>query len=350
MPKLESEFYFNSDNSIDSPELNKVKNHTNNKDNRKWETLLEKSGFDRVNSNIDVFATKLNEIKSQDSFSLSPAYYLMTGRNGLWYVSDNKMLAVVCWHPNLKDRFLVFFPQETTPTGFIKDVLEILPLPPKGLQVARVTAYQEQHIINANCSNFLAYKITESSLDWKYPVHILDGESVIKHRGKKYGNLRYVLNKLETDKFKVEKINLAYHLEELNNLVYLWAEKRELGQYSLEDFITSQNCLFNYLHVRELNIEGEIYFYKDCPVGFSIWDYSQSNNDLCNFFNMVFDNNIKGISEKIILTICQYIKSQGRDKLNIGGSETYGLNQFKKKFCPSYSYNLSSYEIHKANL
>lgn len=91
-----------------------------------------------------------------------------------------------------------------------------------------------------------------------------------------------------------------------------------------------------------LCLHGQIIYYNGIPSAYCIWE---ERGTVANAFAMSADREIAGLAEYNIVEACRLLREKGIQKLNIGGSETEGLNRYKKKFNPVESINLYTWEV-----
>ena len=95
--------------------------------------------------------------------------------------------------------------------------------------------------------------------------------------------------------------------------------------------------------LKNTNLEGQLIYHHDQLKSFAIWD---KIGIFSNEFAIASDKEIDGLSEYQMYNMCIQLEQEGIKKVNIGGSETNGLDRFKKKFHPAYSYNLNTFLVY----
>jgi hypothetical protein len=77
-----------------------------------WEKALEDvAGVTKIQAySLQRFAGLLDQHASDDTYRTSPAYYALTGRRGLWTLTQDGTTVPFCWHPNISGEVLVFPP------------------------------------------------------------------------------------------------------------------------------------------------------------------------------------------------------------------------------------------------
>jgi hypothetical protein len=76
-----------------------------------------------------------------------------------------------------------------------------------------------------------------------------------------------------------------------------------------------------------------------------LWDISNVYRKTANLYVDFCNVQITGLSEFLMVECCKTIRDSGIQFVNLGGSESKGLDTFKKKFHPVISIDLCSIEI-----
>ncbi len=183
-------------------------------------------------------------------------------------------------------------------------------------------------------------KVEEKELDWAYPVHTLGTSKVADHRGNLFQQFRTKLNKLDRSRITVDDLQPHQHSEAVAKILKGWngPEPEKLAPYQrLLD-------LFGALPLR-----GRLAFQDGQPVGFSIWEETSQAEGLANGYAHIGLHEVPGMSRFVILDMCETLLARGFDRVCIGGSETEGLDQFKRQLRPVESLDLASYDISLKN-
>lgn len=106
----------------------------------------------------------------------------------------------------------------------------------------------------------------------------------------------------------------------------------------------------NIIHMPPLGTNGKNYFsqvvyIRNYPVAFFAAE-PISKDTVGLFANITLHQEIPFLSEYLIVYICKILKKAGYKFLNLGGSETGGLFQFKDKFSPT-NYNKMHWLVYK---
>ncbi|HEU4839452.1 MAG TPA: hypothetical protein VFS88_08600, partial [Micavibrio sp.] len=92
-----------------------------------------------------------------------------------------------------------------------------------------------------------------------------------------------------------------------------------------------------------LPLAGRIIYFDDEPVAASIWEETDQEIGMANAYTHLALHEIKGVSQFVFLDMCAKLKSRGFSHVCIGGSESEGLDRFKRNLFPVESVNLSSW-------
>lgn len=284
-------------------------------------------------SNLVEICGKLHNI---DSYVISPVYYLMTGRKGgKILVFDNKTLIVVK-HPNLDSHYLIYpniVGEENSDLTTELEVAKMILRQTCGIKViiARVPAE-----IACNYKNLI---VEENYMDWKYPIHILDVANVVAQKGKNFQQIRQRINQLDVHKCNTKEIDVSNDYDIILNMAINWATMFPYEHYSIDDLISPTIKLLELMKDSRLSIFGHIIYYGGVASAYCLWEQRE---DIANGFAMSADRNIPGLAEYNIVEMCRKLESRSVPKVNMGGSESEGLNRYKKKFSPINSLNLKS--------
>uniref|UniRef100_A0A0G4I5P0 Phosphatidylglycerol lysyltransferase C-terminal domain-containing protein n=1 Tax=Chromera velia CCMP2878 TaxID=1169474 RepID=A0A0G4I5P0_9ALVE len=315
----------------------------------------------------------------QDPCRFSAAYFLMTGRKGLWIVeltgkdeaggsvqaaSGSSLL--LCAHPNSAGRFLIFPPwggDSNGRTALIDAVWNFVAKSGVSVQLARFPA--APHV------GFR--EVEETLLDWRFPVHILDTQKVVKKEGFAFKQFRWKLHCLQ-QKHRVEKEDLQPGREEdrreAMKLLNTWRPGDDHSVYDCllslfpcdndtetETAITeaeapckSKRHLNDLLGENEaargkLRLRGRFVRADGNVVGMSIWEETDPQGGMANAYANVALHDFPGSSQHVHWDMCRCLADRGFSFLSLGGSETAGLDLFKQKMRPVQRVELKSFVL-----
>lgn len=144
----------------------------------------------------------------EDSFVNSVVYYALTGRRGAWICEDQQAKTILCQHPNIDNRLLIFPEIGKGDGSLTADIIRNLDLSRQSVQLARFSAHEikavQDHLIDI--PSIKLHQTTEELLDWKYPIHVLDTALVSHLEGASFRNVRQKLRKI--DEVDIQMIGL----------------------------------------------------------------------------------------------------------------------------------------------
>lgn len=284
-----------------------------------------------------------------DSYCLSPIYYEFTGRKGLWATYSNEAMLIWCNHPNDNETLLIF-PEISSDTSLelTSHILPHLISTGFNLRFSRFTDFQKVNLIDVFWKktrmnmNIKFREVIEEKLDWKYPSHILDTTMVATHQGSNFGRLRQRLRKLDRSLIKVKPLDPKNQRNEIIKLVSNWAEIGNFTGTQTEDLIAPADKILTILIDDKSFCNGQILLIENKIVSYCVWEMPLNDVLPANQLVVSSSHSIPGIAEWQMVLMCEQLMLLGVKKVNLGGSETHGLDRFKRKFSPIESNKLSS--------
>jgi len=285
----------------------------------------------------------LSNVNSVDPFARSPGYYAMTGRKGMWLYSDEQTSMIITRHPNNTDQLLLFPPIGRDPAGLLESAMKN-PLLPKGSRkIARIGLGHEYLAMRMQAVG-VGTPEPENSLDWIYPVHVISPMAVLERKGGAFNNFRGHVNKAFRDGMQSEVIDINKHHDELIETVNRWASSKKKEGFSHDDLTSPTEYCLDLMKEKILPLEGVITYADGKPVGFWIWDESDNRNGIAMSMVRVAMPPL-GSAEFGALKACEVLNSRGFYEFCQGGSETPGLDAFKRKLNPVRSIELQSISL-----
>jgi hypothetical protein len=293
------------------------------------------------NLNISALDKVLSCEDSEDSYATSAAYYLFTGRRGLWAYQKHGTSILFCWHPNIDGQILVFPPIGRKDFGLFPHFLSNLPHAPNGIHFVR---HQFSDVVALNKISRTAQAkictpIQETVLDWRYPAHILSSDELSKLKGHQYMLIRNRIRQINKHSVRVELLSREYicHVE---SLISRWARLHTTNQPTVVDLMNPYLEILSMYRKGNGNLKGLVFFVDEQAEGVTIWDVSNRSNKTANIYVNLCNTNYKGLSELALVSVAQRVSQEGVHFLNLGGSETESLDRYKKKFAPTHSVDL----------
>ncbi len=280
-----------------------------------------------LDSDLSELQKLLNTHTSKDNYLHSASYFAMTGRNGLYMIKKEDSTIVLCKHPNLDNTFLIY-PIIGEPNELLlQTTMVTLQKMGANVQFAR---FEEPPFQQLEQSDVVAVK--EVTLDWMYPIHTLDTTLVTEHKGGGFQHFRQKHNKLKNTNVTAINLDSKNHRGDIISILTKWApnEKQDVYLRLLD--------MFDYAPLK-----GRVVYVDGNPVGFSIFEKTGIKTGIANAFAHIGLHGVIGASQHVMLDMCQVLQCDGFSKVCIGGSETDGLERFKRKLCPVESLQLNSW-------
>ena len=191
-----------------------------------------------------------------------------------------------------------------------------------------------QGFIKINKSNGW-YK--ESSLeDDTYPEQVLDLKITLAELSKirkesqiKDKYVRAIKRYIETNRLTIENYDITKHkYDALNILKEFFNIQREKHNH-----LSSAEDYFNIINTKpDNNVISSIFFIDKEPAAFYLAERTGYNINV--YANLSKHNKFMYLSEFILIHLFKEAEKQEIETINLGGSETQGLNNFKMKFKP----------------
>lgn len=298
---------------------------------------------------LPLFSRILEKQKTDDPFLFSPAYFLMTGRHGLWLYGDEESAMVIARHPNRADTILYFPPFGKDPVSLINKALQDSSMPPGKIQIARIPLTMSDFIkdIKTSCH---AQIIQETTLDWTYPVHVISIQNVIQHQGPAFKNFRQHICKMNNVPSRIERIDPHTHHQDIMRITSKWATDGRKDGFTREDLMGPVQKALTLMLNKELNISGIIIYHHGEPMSYILWTIPQGMEKVAVPLVRVsigHMNGVTGTAEFSMLKAMETLAEDGFDFMYLGGSETADLDRFKRKLVPVRSIHLTSADILK---
>jgi hypothetical protein len=304
---------------------------------------------------FDLFASFVKSLRLEllgeyESYSLSPGYYELTGRNGGWMFSDGHAAVVVCRHPNRPQTILVY--PEISDSPDYRLTLDIVSaLLEANLHVNLVRYGEPQRLNLLKCMEgepHLRFNVVlEDVLDWRYPVHVLGTAEVVERVGGGFQQIRQRLRKLDPATFSVVPLSPDIARLEVLNHVYRWATNFGVGDFCMQDLVAPATKMLEMFCARPEHFSGQVIMIRGEIESCCIWENPIRAGQPANQLVVCSSNSIKGLSEWQVVKMCEKLHQDGITSVNLGGSETHGLDRFKRKFAPVMRWRLETIEVGK---
>lgn len=235
-------------------------------------------------------------------------------------------------------------------TTLAKGMLELSGNP---VFVKKVSTDQREKLLNAGFSQVETYPWHAQAIeeDDTFPEQILDIEqTIINAEGPGKRDLK---DKFQRFANKYGKDVTAQDLSETNAKNAMEIVKKFFEYLEIKELHISQPTDYdNIIRHPPLGKNGRAYFsqvlyLKNNPIAFFAAE-PISKDSVGLFANITLHQELPYLSEYLIVYVCKLLKQAGYKFLNLGGSETGGLFQFKDKFSP-VEYNKMHWVVYKFN-
>lgn len=294
------------------------------------------------------------EKNRSDNFVNSPLYYLLTGRKGARLFSGLHSKLIVCAHPHIEECLMVFPEIGKADYELTASVLNGLEPLKNGVQLVRYTEDDikqlKKQIAQLNYTPISGVNtIDESILDWRYPLHVLDTKKVAEHKGKDFKKVRSKFNQAAKH-ISYAPLNSDNALRMMQSVLKFWEGNMIYNEKDTDDMADFYHAFFDAIKNDVIPVNGLIFMDGKRPAGFTVWD--QTSLDSAVSLVNLSDTTVTGLSEFQRVSTCKVLHDNGVQYFNMGGSETAGLDEFKRKFNPVKSLKIHSATVtyqHHAN-
>lgn len=311
-----------------------------------WEDSIKKHKeiCQITESNLPDLCKLLENESDPDTYLTSPAYYAFTGRNGLWIYQERDSFIPFCWHPNVAGQLLVFPERGKKHAGALLSLLGKIKEPPLGIRLARVKQKLAQHRFNLPLGTAILAPVTEQILDWKYPVRVLSTDKVAQMSGSDFRYIRNHVRRMDGKNIQVDLIS-DKNLHLLEDFIYRWAKNHAKNSHDLLNVLGPYQKMIKMLKDDRFGLKGFVFSIDGKIQAFTSWDISNGKKPTANRFANLCNLSYRGLAEFVTKYASESLAAEDIQYMNIGGSETTGLDQFKSKFMPAYSLPLYSVEV-----
>lgn len=265
---------------------------------------------------------------SDDPYAVSPAYLLYTGRHGLWVMQSGESLLFIARHPNIEGEYLAFPPLGAEGLSLLRFAGREFP----ALKLARFPSTP---------FGVLGFgQIEETILDWKHPIHTLCPNRVTDLKGPTFRTVRSKINHARRQGCRARPLRIKDEQHALA-LALPWSD-RQAQALSRAKLIEPHSAAFKLLADPNLDLDGLAFECGDRFVGYRIWERPRGPHRAASSIAALTCRNHRGLSEFAMHTMAKHVAQQDGQELCVGGSETAGLDAFKRKFNPIRSVSLSS--------
>jgi hypothetical protein len=272
-----------------------------------------------------------------DTYVLSPAHLVMTGRRGASTLLGEKTLLPLCRHPNVDNEVLVF--PEVNEDGrydLTFDVFARLFDDDRiAVRLARFTDTQKHEFIRqcrAKTDGAIdVHAVVEDVLDWRYPTYVLDTASVGALNGGTFEQVRQRLHKVDESVVEFRSINMDRDADEIIAFIQQWAAARVDDDEAQHHLIGPTLAAIELMSTDPNGINGLSLYIHGALAAYAIWELPLVEGLPANILVNCAAHK-PGIGEWLFVGVCRSLAEQHITGLNVGGSESHGLDRYKRKF------------------
>lgn len=284
--------------------------------------------------NMAMLSLYLQNHASEDPYLLSPAYYAMTGRHGLWLYRGETSRIIFCRHPNIENKHLIFPAIRLSEDDGMKDLSDFLRDYGHGLesfQFFRFSANEAEKIAALMSDHHPAWSFSiepETVLDTAFPSHIIATQNLIAPDMPEMRYYRRRIHKIEA--CDIDLIDIHH------------ADARAMARAIFRQWDKDGSEYADYLaHYpgSGLKTEGFCMLYQGQPSGVAMWD---THTDTASGLVTISNTMIPGMSAYLYHEMGRILAEANVPYLCLGGSEDEGLDFFKRKLNPVRSVSLVS--------
>lgn len=289
-----------------------------------------------------------------DSCLVSPAYLALTGRYGYFNANEKGSILSYFIHPHDSEWAMILPMLGPTRPSLFKATINHLNNSYRKICFGRFQKHQLDVLQKQLMTDAFFWCENKDHLvmDWAYPFHILDTKAVSKAEGPAYRKLRQKVKDIEKKPEKLTELRLIDGgcdiLKMLRYVLKIWQASMIWNDKDIDDINSYYELLFSYINNQPAHFDGLIFIDEhDMPAGFSIWEKPFHNQTV--FLANLCDIKVAHLSYYQRMRSCAVLAQEGTLHLNIGGSETKGLDQAKRHvFSPAKSIQLYTSELHIA--
>lgn len=132
------------------------------------------------------------------------------------------------------------------------------------------------------------------------------------------------------------------HIPAIRNFAYRMTRACTKNNLDITDVIGFYDRALKLFTQKATNLQGLVFLIGGQIEAVAMWDVSNAENPAANIYVNLCNKNYSGLSEFVMKTISERALVQGIGYINVGGSETKGLDDYKRKYIPAFSIDLHS--------
>ncbi|TAH37498.1 MAG: hypothetical protein EYC62_01030 [Alphaproteobacteria bacterium] len=283
----------------------------------------------------------------KNSLNHSLAYFTFTGRKGAWLYYSEDTIVIFCWHPNIKNQLLVYPPIGRDFTAIYR-LLDLLAPLFSDVRLARFSQEEATYFIANNQSEsiFFMKVIEENILDWKFASPVLSTQKATEKTGPDLHLVRKEYRKLDLIQLETRPYVRIYY-DRLAEVGHVYADLflSQNKDFALgADQITQPNAdMLNLVLERPDLYQSYVTLYKGRVEGFYVLEKFAPH--YANALWFLYNRSIRGLAYWQMTQLCEMLKKENIHTVNLGGSETNGMDFFKTRFRPIQSFSACSIDV-----
>jgi hypothetical protein len=294
---------------------------------------------------LPAFAARLARCSSPDPYLVSASYYGFTGRHGLWIYEEGADFIPFCLHPNVPGQTLIFPSVSRNGLALAKNLIESHFSPEDDIRFARLSPRDAEEVVThlSWTTKGRRYEVVEEHvLDWLFPVHTLSTGLVSERKGGAFENFRNCTHRVDRARIRVEPLDIRAHYFDLMALSLRWAKDRACARYSVSDLFDPHAAVIRMIRESGLDTGGSVVFMDDVCVSFAVWERPADKSLPASSVALLSHGPSRGLPEFQQFEMSRALRAEGIGRVCIGGSETVGLDTYKRKMNPVESLPLVS--------
>ncbi len=124
-----------------------------------------------------------------------------------------------------------------------------------------------------------------------------------------------------------------------------WARARSQDIVEIKELVSPYVETMKLLKDDVFNVSGQMFFVDGLLQAVTLWERPNTDMKIANVWMNLCNTEIRGLSEFVVQRTAQELLALGIHYANYGGSETKGLDFYKKKYDPAFSLELKSIDV-----
>ena len=303
----------------------------------------------------------LRASNSEDAYCRSYLYYALTGRGTVWAIEHEDVWIICARHPNISRNLLIFFPFAKDAAQLEAQIRTLSHHPTFLSQFSRVLLAR---IAETTCNELFFGKkeivlpgtrlrrVSEKVLDWVFPSYDVSLEKLAAGAGSDLACFRNKIRQFDArnvDVIALQEMKSSEIENAIRDISRAWlrnrlARKRGSSGRGHDDLIGPYDWLAKLnspdLRCKRPDIDGIFLRRGSEYIAFSLWEEVPSCHDTVPSIAALPGSCERGLPEFLRFQMVKKLAARGYKTMCIGGSETAGLDHFKRKLAPIAKHRL----------